>query len=427
MASIADLPYKMHVTPDNTGLWHIQQTDEAAKKVSELLQEDMEKHHVFFNFEGFHNHIPHHLLALYGTGAAPPALAAAYANNASYQRPALAPHSSGSGAAADDEEKDARFLPWPEAARPYLGREEFYPDFLRFFQREIRRESSSSSGSGSSGGAGGGGWKAVVRRFLFGVDATGKTGGQAADDEMMVRLFAGVLHPLIQLMYGVEWAQEAVVAEALAQTAVHAGYLGEFLLGAERVARERGGPQQERVGVMELLEEVRRNEKIVRAARDGFANKIRMGVLAGAKDEMMALAARVTVRPEEVEERTAEMFNAALFVAAAAALAKEGKQPKFDFVLMHHVNASPFFVTISAADWVPAETKARLLEWKIRMDLLQYATCGVAELSLDKLPGYQPKKPEAGGSLAEIIARLHTFPDDGHAIKLDMKPKAGTG
>jgi hypothetical protein len=42
MASSADLPYKMHVTPDNTGLWHIKQTDEAAKKVSELLQEDME-------------------------------------------------------------------------------------------------------------------------------------------------------------------------------------------------------------------------------------------------------------------------------------------------------------------------------------------------------------------------------------------------
>lgn len=42
MASTADLPYKMRVTPDNTGLWHIKQTDEAAKKVSELLQEDME-------------------------------------------------------------------------------------------------------------------------------------------------------------------------------------------------------------------------------------------------------------------------------------------------------------------------------------------------------------------------------------------------
>lgn len=104
----------------------------------------------------------------------------------------------------------------------------------------------------------------------------------------------------------------------------------------------------------------------------------------------------------------------------------------------HHVNSSPIFVTLNAQDWIPAETKARLLEWKIRMDLLQYAARGVPELSVEKLKGYQPKKPEAGGSLAgmvtlysepsrsvtanssttEIIARLHTFPDDGHAIKL---------
>lgn len=37
-----DLPYKMHVTPDNTGLWHIKQTEDAAKTASQLLQEDME-------------------------------------------------------------------------------------------------------------------------------------------------------------------------------------------------------------------------------------------------------------------------------------------------------------------------------------------------------------------------------------------------
>jgi len=43
MASTStDLPYKMHVTPDNTGLWRIKQTNEAAQKVSELLQKDME-------------------------------------------------------------------------------------------------------------------------------------------------------------------------------------------------------------------------------------------------------------------------------------------------------------------------------------------------------------------------------------------------
>lgn len=42
MTSTTDLPCKMHLSPDNTGLWHIKQTDEAAKKASELLQEDME-------------------------------------------------------------------------------------------------------------------------------------------------------------------------------------------------------------------------------------------------------------------------------------------------------------------------------------------------------------------------------------------------
>ena len=75
----------------------------------------------------------------------------------------------------------------------------------------------------------------------------------------------------------------------------------------------------------------------------------------------------------------------------------------------HHVNASPFFVTINAQDWIPAEIKARLLEWKIRMDLLQYAGRGVPELSIDKLAGYQPRKPNAGGSLAGMTAHYNPY------------------
>ncbi|KAK3903440.1 hypothetical protein C8A05DRAFT_32842, partial [Staphylotrichum tortipilum] len=55
-SATAESPYKMHVTPDNTGLWRIKQTEDAARTATELLQEDMEKHHVFFNQEGFHNH-----------------------------------------------------------------------------------------------------------------------------------------------------------------------------------------------------------------------------------------------------------------------------------------------------------------------------------------------------------------------------------
>jgi hypothetical protein len=41
------------------------------------------------------------------------------------------------------------------------------------------------------------------------------------------------------------------------------------------------------------------------------------------------------------------------------------------------------------------------------MDLLEYAARGVPELSAEKLAAYQPKKPDAGGSLAGTMARKH--------------------
>lgn len=62
-------------------------------------------------------------------------------------------------------------------------------------------------------------------------------------------------------------------------------------------------------------------------------------------------------------------------------------------------------------------TKARLLEWKIRMDLIQYAARGVPPLSLEKISGYKLWR-EKGVTPIEIASQLYEFPDDGHAAKL---------
>ena len=87
--------------------------------------------------------------------------------------------------------------------------------------------------------------------------------------------------------------------------------------------------------ILGLLRSIRNDEALAHAARNEDENKIRDGVLKRAGDQMVHLASQVRVRPEELEERTAEMFNASVFVAAAAAaVAQEGKQPKFDFFLM---------------------------------------------------------------------------------------------
>jgi hypothetical protein len=192
-----------------------------------------------------------------------------YDTNASYQRSAVPQHN----------HLAEELASWDVAQR-HLGNEKHYPDFLAFFQREIERL---------------GGWQQALNEHLF------KAGDPRAED-LLARMFAGFLHPLIQLMYGVEWAQPAIVAEALAEASVHQNPLGGFLAAAEKASLDVTGPMPP---VLDLV----------------------------AAAETTRLCARVRVAAEELEERTAEMFQATVYVAAAAA-AHPPKEPKFDFFLM---------------------------------------------------------------------------------------------
>ncbi|TLD19723.1 hypothetical protein PspLS_09495 [Pyricularia sp. CBS 133598] len=395
-ASTMATPNRIHIAPDNTGLLKISQNTDAAKIVTELLQKDLEEHHVFFNKEGFHNHIVHHLLSLYGTSAGPSSLQKAWEGNTSYQRPVQPPHASATPAQLAD---------WA-TAKQYLGKEQYYPDFLAFFRREIETSSVPD----------------VLNRYVF------NEGDERADD-MLIRLFGGFVHPLIQLMYGIEWNQPVIVAEGLAQACVHRDDLRTFMLGAETLSREQRQKGHDEMGsILSLYEAIPRDEKISSAAREEDANKMRDGVLSRAGDEMAALAARVRVKPEELHERTVEMFNAAVYVAAGAAVARPVKHAKFDFFLIHHVNVSPILLSINAASWIPTAAKVRLLEWKIRIDLVQYAARAVPSLSLERIAAYQPKPKddkftaaaESGSSsnVGDLVSRLHDLDDDGHAIKL---------
>ncbi|KAH8772633.1 HypA protein [Diaporthe sp. PMI_573] len=376
--------HKIHISPENTGLWGVKQTDEVANKVSELLQKDLEVNHVYFNDRGFHNHIVHHLLALFGTGADAEAIQKGFDGNLGYQRPARSTHKN----VVED-----LFQTWSHASK-YLGKDQYYPDFLAFFQREIERK----------------GWEAVVSEYLF-------SGTEGAED-LLVRLYAGVLHPLLQLMYAMEWKQPAIVAEALAQTCVHHANLKEELFEAETRANEIYGraPGARMPSIASLLREVREQPKLGKELKwdDGYS--FRNTVFDRAGEEMLEIMSKVKVRPDEVEERTAEMFDAIMFMAAGASFHAH-KVNKFDFFIIHHLNSAPAYLTINSQSWISAETKARLLEWKIRYDLMEYAARAVPELSLDQIKGYQPRT-QSSLSVADVASKIHPMPDDGHAIKL---------
>ncbi len=136
---------------------------------------------------------------------------------------------------------------------------------------------------------------------------------------------------MIQLMYGVEWNQPAIIAEALAQASIHKAHLADFLLTAEKQAAS--APTTPMPRILALWEAVRSDEKLAGAVRATDNSKLRDGVLGRAKDAMLAVASRVCVAPDELDERTAEMFHACVFAGAAAAV-HPPKHIKFDFFLM---------------------------------------------------------------------------------------------
>lgn len=147
------------------------------------------------------------------------------------------------------------------------------------------------------------------------------------------RLFGGVLHPIIQLMYGVEWAQPAIVASALAQTAVHRNELQSWMEEVDALAAAR---DDTRVPLLTLFDELvagGEHEKLRSSSHWDDAIKISNGVLTRAKPEALELMSRIKVKEEELEERTAEMVHAAAYVAASTTL-KQPHVPKYDFFFM---------------------------------------------------------------------------------------------
>jgi hypothetical protein len=114
-----------------------------------------QKHHVFFNKEGFHNHIVHHLLTLYGLGAPAEIIEQRYRENANYQRPAI--------------QLEERVLEGTELFKNCLGQEKYYQDFLVFWQDEFEKK----------------GWENVLNEYVFSGDERG--------DGLLGRFYAGMI------------------------------------------------------------------------------------------------------------------------------------------------------------------------------------------------------------------------------------------
>lgn len=135
---------------------------------------------------------------------------------------------------------------------------------------------------------------------------------------------------MIQLMYGIEFEQPAIIAAGLANASVHQNRLGEFLTKAEDAANKRNP----NTGTLaELFESVHKHEKLAKSAHWEDPNRIYDGIMVRAPDEAVEFLGQVKVREDELEERTAEMIHTAAYVALGAAF-HPPHIPKVDFFLM---------------------------------------------------------------------------------------------
>jgi len=351
-------------------------TAEKAKTASELLQMNHEEYHMFFNSKGFHNHIAHHLLTVYALAASPEEIQQHFKSNQSYQRP-LGSYDEGAVTKMQDP---AEFV-------KLLGDGRQYKNFLHFFKGEIDNM----------------GWQAAVNRYVFSDDELAK--------KMLPLVFAGFLHPLIHLGFGIEFEQPAIIAEALAQTAIHSDWIAGFFALAEQAAKNKRSISSK--SMAELIDEIHNDEEILDAPHWSDDNRIRDGIMARVGERMISYTSQYHVKSEELEEKTAEMINAAAYFTGGAQ--RERHAVRFDFFYMHCVNSSIFYTSFLKQKWLSDANKVRLLEWKVWNDIATYASMKSPKIHLDEIRNYKPKQPS---DWDKVIERVRALDDDGHASKL---------
>jgi questin oxidase-like protein len=216
------------------------------------------------------------LLTIYALGATPEALTKAYKENADYQRPLNWP-----GKTAPPKNDPAPDLSDPTVYEQHLGKQEFYSSFVSFYANELETH----------------GVEATLDKFLF-----------ANTDfafQLFGRLFAGLLHPIIHLGFALEFEQPAILAEALAQTAVHENWVSAFFVEVEKAAQKYDGPEKSLEDIMKQLQEDKEVRNWVKWEDD---NKFRDGILVRGREKMAAIVGQWKVKEDELEQKTREML-----------------------------------------------------------------------------------------------------------------------
>ncbi|KAJ6474833.1 hypothetical protein C8R45DRAFT_1159993 [Mycena sanguinolenta] len=311
------------VQPLKTGLVNLPgATPESTALVEKLVLKDVTEHHCFWTDGHFHNHLSHHILSLHDLGASVECIQKMYNFTAAIQRPLYA----NGVPPAPAEANRINGGNWTN----YFGEanSHMYPDYLAFFSAEIATH----------------GVPGALERYVFSPEANGN------GTMMLARFVSGLVHPMIQAGFGIEFGQDAYLAEGLTQAALTTPECAVVVDGASGFPDVKSGASKAtllslmREGGIRLPAPPPDPQRIERFTIEEFMNwSASVPKLGPTFDEIFAkwtftLSADTAANDKEITSKVEEcMWLATLLLGWNA---KPGKKPRVDFVIMHFVTAS---------------------------------------------------------------------------------------
>ncbi|KAJ2868709.1 hypothetical protein GGI22_000698 [Coemansia erecta] len=304
-----------------------------------LCARDYLEHHVFFNDDRFHNHLNHHLLAVFSMGGSAKRLQEIFDGNRSMQRPMMPMHQVDINAANFSE---------------YLAKEERYPDYVAFFRKELD--------------AAGDGWHAVVAKYIF-------------DPRVFPYFMSGAFHPFIQLGYGLEFESKAITAMALAQTCVHIPGTEEsyFPSAFEEMRKCLDDGSAADHSVMQILDLLREERSAADIEYKGFIFARENTTLGGKLAAKYGRLWTIATDEKTISAKYEELLSAIALLYIS--MTRPGYKPALDFFVMHCLTSAYFLPIIF--DILSTEQKARLLHahWIVVLEI--YSLVGAPQLYIN--------------------------------------------
>ncbi|ESK87935.1 hypothetical protein Moror_10886 [Moniliophthora roreri MCA 2997] len=294
-------------------------TPEATQKLRELLKLNHDNWHIFYDDVGRHDHMTHHLLALWSLGADAQILQAGYDLHVELQRPL--------GGEQAEGITQENFL-------DHLGDRTYYKAYMDFFTDVVHEKGAVSA----------------LEEYVFTTKMNfGSTNKEGKHPEMLNRFISGVLHAIIHMGYGAEFGVPGMSVEGLAQIAVNPASNGTLVPRSLFTESNgiNGSHQTHDTHAFTVLARILKDQRF--EVKFGSFMTIYQEVMASCGDACVEYAkdwlSDQHPSPDLVQQKIQELEWMLTMMCVVPGF-EEGKEYNADFIAMHFVTSSIFLQSL---------------------------------------------------------------------------------